>query len=72
MITKSNGGVMTAERGKTDCAQMLLSGTASGVMGASSIAMQTKVPMAMSLDIGGTSADAVSYTHLTLPTSVTV
>ena len=57
MITKSNGGVMTAERGKTDCAQMLLSGTASGVMGASSIAMQTKVPMAMSLDIGGTSAD---------------
>ena len=33
---------MTAERGKTDCAQMLLSGTASGVMGASSIAMQTR------------------------------
>ena len=57
MITKSNGGVMTAERGKTDCAQMLLSGTASGVMGAASIAKQIKVPMCMSLDIGGTSAD---------------
>lgn len=57
MITKSNGGVMTAERGKTDCAQMLLSGTASGVMGAASIAKQIKSPMCMSLDIGGTSAD---------------
>jgi N-methylhydantoinase A len=30
MITKSNGGVMTAEAGKSQCAQMLLSGTASG------------------------------------------
>ncbi|MBH67302.1 MAG: hydantoinase [Rhodospirillaceae bacterium] len=57
MITKSNGGVMTAEHGKTDCAQMLLSGTASGVMGAASVAMQIGVPMSMSLDIGGTSAD---------------
>ena len=57
MITKSNGGVMTAERGKTDCAQMLLSGTASGVMGAASIAKQIKSSMCMSLDIGGTSAD---------------
>ena len=57
MITKSNGGVMTAERGKTDCAQMLLSGTASGVMGAASIAKQINSSMCMSLDIGGTSAD---------------
>ena len=57
MITKSNGGVMTAERGKTDCAQMLLSGTASGVMGAASIAKQIESSMCMSLDIGGTSAD---------------
>ena len=32
MLTKSNGGVMTAELGKTECAQMLLSGTASGVL----------------------------------------
>jgi N-methylhydantoinase A len=57
MITKSNGGVMTAEIGKTDCAQMLLSGTASGVIGAASIARATGAPEAMSLDIGGTSAD---------------
>jgi N-methylhydantoinase A len=57
MITKSNGGVMTAEIGKTDCAQMLLSGTASGVIGAASIARATGAPAAMSLDVGGTSAD---------------
>jgi N-methylhydantoinase A len=57
MITKSNGGVMTAEAGKTDCAQMLLSGTASGVIGAASIARSAGAKAAMSLDIGGTSAD---------------
>ena len=57
MITKSNGGVMTAELGKKDCAQILLSGTASGVIGAASIARQVGAGAAMSLDIGGTSAD---------------
>ncbi|MDF1790332.1 MAG: hydantoinase/oxoprolinase family protein [Thalassobaculaceae bacterium] len=57
MITKSNGGVMTAEIGKQECAQMLLSGTASGVIGAASVAAETGSKAAMSLDIGGTSAD---------------
>ena len=57
MLTKSNGGVMTAELGKTQCAQMLLSGTASGVIGAASVARGTGSQAAMSLDIGGTSAD---------------
>jgi len=57
MITKSNGGVMTAEIGKQECAQMLLSGTASGVIGAASVAAETGSVAAMSLDIGGTSAD---------------
>ena len=33
MITKSNGGIMAAELGKTDPVAMLLSGTASGVIG---------------------------------------
>jgi N-methylhydantoinase A len=56
-ITKSNGGVMTAEQGKTDCVQMILSGTASGVIGASYIAGLAGIPRCMSLDIGGTSAD---------------
>ncbi|MEL0112136.1 MAG: hydantoinase/oxoprolinase family protein, partial [Rickettsiales bacterium] len=57
MLTKSNGGVMTAELGKTECAQMLLSGTASGVIGAASVARDVGSAQAMSLDIGGTSAD---------------
>ena len=57
MVTKSNGGVMSAELGKTACAQMILSGTASGVIGASFIATQSGFPKTMSLDVGGTSAD---------------
>ncbi|MCH9673438.1 MAG: hydantoinase/oxoprolinase family protein [Gammaproteobacteria bacterium] len=57
MVTKSNGGVMSAELGKTQCAQMILSGTASGVIGASYIAALSGYPDTMSLDIGGTSAD---------------
>lgn len=56
-LTKSNGGVMTAEQGKRECVQMILSGTASGVIGASYIAEISKLPRCMSLDIGGTSAD---------------
>ncbi|HEU4988041.1 MAG TPA: hydantoinase/oxoprolinase family protein, partial [Rhizobiaceae bacterium] len=56
-LTKSNGGVMTAEQGKKECVQMILSGTASGVIGASYIAQVADIPRCMSLDIGGTSAD---------------
>lgn len=56
-LTKSNGGVMTAEQGKSECVQMLLSGTASGVIGASYVARASQVGKCMSLDIGGTSAD---------------
>ena len=56
-LTKSNGGVMTAEQGKRDCVQMILSGTASGVIGASYIARAAGIDRCMSLDIGGTSAD---------------
>ena len=57
LITKSNGGVMSAELGKSQCAQMLLSGTAAGVIGASHIARMTDSPDTMSFDVGGTSAD---------------
>jgi N-methylhydantoinase A len=56
-VTKSNGGVMTAEHAKSNCVQMILSGTASGVIGAAHIAEQCKLERAMSIDIGGTSAD---------------
>ena len=57
LVTKSNGGVMSAELAKRDCAQMILSGTASGVIGASHIAGLAGITHCMSLDIGGTSAD---------------
>ena len=57
MVTKSNGGVMGTELGKTACVNMLLSGTASGVMGAAFLARQAGLANALTLDIGGTSAD---------------
>ncbi|MGE0717593.1 MAG: hydantoinase/oxoprolinase family protein, partial [Alphaproteobacteria bacterium] len=57
MVTKSNGGVMSAELGKVACVQMLLSGTAAGVIGAGFVARQSGCDKVMSLDIGGTSAD---------------
>lgn len=57
MVTKSNGGVMRVELGKTRCVEMLLSGTAAGAIGAAFVAREAGVARAMSLDIGGTSAD---------------
>ncbi|MEJ1976422.1 MAG: hydantoinase/oxoprolinase family protein [Acetobacteraceae bacterium] len=57
MVTKSNGGIMGTELGKTACVSMLLSGTASGVMGAAFLAQQAGLSHALTLDIGGTSAD---------------
>ena len=57
MITKSNGGVMRAELGKSSPIQMLLSGTASGVIGASHVAAQAGEDNVLSYDVGGTSAD---------------
>ena len=56
-VTKSNGGVMSAELGRTACAQMILSGTAAGVIGASYVSKLSGYPNTMSLDVGGTSAD---------------
>lgn len=57
LVTKSNGGVMSAELGKNACVQMILSGTAAGVIGASFVAALAGFDKTMSLDIGGTSAD---------------
>lgn len=57
MVTKSNGGIMSCGLGKQACVSMLLSGTASGVMGASLLARQAGISQALTLDIGGTSAD---------------
>lgn len=57
MITKSNGGIMAAELGKRDPIAMLLSGTASGVIGAADIATRIGAHDVLSFDVGGTSAD---------------
>lgn len=57
MLTKSNGGLMTAGAGRRDCVSMLLSGTASGVIGAAWLARQAGESRILTLDIGGTSAD---------------
>ncbi|SMF31190.1 N-methylhydantoinase A [Tistlia consotensis] len=57
MLTKSNGGLMTATEGRRSCVNMLLSGTASGVIGAAWLARQAGESRVLTLDIGGTSAD---------------
>ena len=57
MLTRSNGGLMSAGQGRRDCVSMLLSGTASGVIGASWLARQAGEARVLTLDIGGTSAD---------------
>lgn len=57
LLTTSIGGTMTAEAGRRDCVGMLLSGTASGVVGASLVAKAAGVHSVLTLDIGGTSAD---------------
>ncbi|MHC9236267.1 hydantoinase/oxoprolinase family protein [Pseudooceanicola sp. 502str34] len=62
MITKSNGGIMSVEVGKTACVEMLLSGTAAGVMGAAFVAREAGEDKVLSLDIGGTSADVAIIT----------
>ena len=57
LLTKSNGGVMNAAEGKRSCVKMLLSGAASGVIGAAWLARQAGEDRILTLDIGGTSAD---------------
>ncbi|WP_138467155.1 hydantoinase/oxoprolinase family protein [Poseidonocella sp. HB161398] len=57
LLTKSNGGLMKAAEGRTACVNMLLSGTASGVIGAAWLARQAGEERILTLDIGGTSAD---------------
>jgi N-methylhydantoinase A len=57
LVTKSNGGLMNAAEGKRSCVNMLLSGTASGVIGAAWLARQAGERRVLTLDIGGTSAD---------------
>ena len=56
-ITRSNGGVMSARLARSSTAETLLSGPASGVIGAMRVAEQAGVRNFITLDVGGTSAD---------------
>lgn len=55
--TKSNGGIMTASSASQVPVETLLSGPASGVIGAAAIAEQSGNPHVVTFDMGGTSAD---------------
>jgi N-methylhydantoinase A len=56
-ITKSNGGVTTARDARQATAETLLSGPASGVIGASYVCRRAGYDNLITLDMGGTSAD---------------
>jgi N-methylhydantoinase A len=56
-ITKSNGGIMPVAAARTQTVTTLLSGPASGVIGAAYVAGQAGLPNVITLDVGGTSAD---------------
>ena len=56
-ITKSNGGVTTARDARRATAETLLSGPASGVIGANYVARLAGYDNLITLDMGGTSAD---------------
>ena len=56
-ITRSNGGVMSANTARVQPVTTLLSGPASGVVGAAYVARLAGVHSAVTIDIGGTSAD---------------
>ncbi len=56
-VTKSNGGIMPVAAAQTQTVTTLLSGPASGVIGAAYVAGQAGLPNVITLDVGGTSAD---------------
>jgi N-methylhydantoinase A len=57
MVTKSNGGIMPVGAARGQAVTTLLSGPASGVIGAAYIAAESGRPNVITLDVGGTSAD---------------
>ena len=56
-ITKSNGGVTTARDARQATAETMLSGPASGVIGAASVCIPAGYRNLITFDMGGTSAD---------------
>ncbi|MFN8591939.1 MAG: hydantoinase/oxoprolinase family protein [Thermomicrobiales bacterium] len=61
-LTRSNGGIMTTTAAKDNPVQTLLSGPASGVIGARGVARQAGFSDAITFDMGGTSADIALIT----------
>jgi N-methylhydantoinase A len=57
MVTKSNGGIMPVGAARGQAVATLLSGPASGVIGAAYVAAEAGLPHVITLDVGGTSAD---------------
>jgi N-methylhydantoinase A len=57
LVTKSNGGIMPVAAARTQTVATLLSGPASGVIGAAYVAGRAGLPNVITLDVGGTSAD---------------
>lgn len=56
-VTKSNGGIMTIQKSKIRGMEILLSGPASGVVGASYVAKVAGYDNIITFDMGGTSCD---------------
>jgi N-methylhydantoinase A len=56
-VTKSNGGIMPVAAARTQTVSTLLSGPASGVIGAAYVATAAGLGNLITLDVGGTSAD---------------
>ena len=56
-VMTSSGGMQSIEQASRGAAQLALSGPAGGVVGAAAIARELELKRALTIDIGGTSAD---------------
>ena len=56
-VMTSSGGMRSIDEASRSAAQLALSGPAGGVVGAAAIARELKIARALTIDIGGTSAD---------------
>jgi N-methylhydantoinase A len=63
LVSHSGGGLMTVTSARERPARICQSGPAAGVMGARSVADRLSLPNAISLDMGGTSADIAAITE---------
>jgi N-methylhydantoinase A len=62
LVMRSSGGVIDAEQAAEHPAQVLVSGPAGGVVGASLVARQAGIDKAIAFDMGGTSTDVCLIT----------